>query len=146
MAKLSTKLVEINEKEESSDSDSELSDDEYESALAKLAELRKKEEARESGMKDEITEENKEDMEGDDDLEDAEMKKEAKDFKLYYSPLDTVNELYYVKTKLEEIAKKDMNLYKQLETSINEDEKKKFNEAMVKADEYQKELIKENIK
>ena len=104
LTKLSCKLVELADKESSESDDSELSDDEYEKALRKLGKIREKNEAKdaakESGMEDakEGEEESDDDIEIDDDNE---MQKEAGDFRLYYSPLDTVHELYYVKTKLE---------------------------------------------
>ena len=97
-------MVELADKESSESDDSELSDDEYEKALRKLGKIREKNEAKdaakESGMEDakEGEEESDDDIEIDDDNE---MQKEAGDFRLYYSPLDTVHELYYVKTKLE---------------------------------------------
>ena len=154
LTKLSAKLVEINEKESSSSSDEELSDGEYAKALNKLSSIRDKNDKKESGkeakMKDEGEEAEAEAEEEDDDEDigidesDDEMQGEAGDFRLYYSPLDSVHELYYVKQKLEELAKKDMGMYKELDAALTEEERTAFNAAMVKADEYQKQTIEEN--
>ncbi len=146
LTKLCTKLVEINEKEgsSSSDSDGELSDGEYEKALNKLSAMNRKKEAKGEGeMKDEGEEEESSDDDIEINEEDQEMQREAGDFRLYYSPLDSVHELYYVKMKLEELAKKDMEAYKQLDAALTEEERKTFTAAMVKADEYQKKTIEE---
>ena len=141
--------MELEEEEESESSDEELDDDEYQEALNKLSKLRKNQESK---MNDEVDENDKndnEDNDGDDDedivVEEDIMEKEARDFKLYYSPLDSIHELYFVKIKIEELAKKDMASYKQLEAALTEEEKSKFNKAMGKAEEYQK-YVEENQK
>ena len=109
LARLSAKLVELNEKQQSSSSDSELSDDEYEKALNKLASMRAKKDDKESGMKDDKKEGESDDSDSDIgiDEDEDEMAKEAGDFTLYYSPLDSTHELYYVKTKIEGNAMKE---------------------------------------
>jgi len=154
LAKQCIKLMEINEKEESSSSsDSELSDKAYSKALNKLSALRNNKEGEpiEEDEEDTMGKEEKSgsesssgsDIEIDTDEDDPEIKGASSDFRLYYSPLDMVHELYYVKEKIEEIARKDIGLYKQLEGVLNEEEKKKFAESMTKAIEYQKKTIEE---
>lgn len=121
----------------SSDSSSELSDDEYAEKLKEINDLRTKMEgkkAKESTMKDE------EEKNEDDDEYDEEIEGLAADFTLYYSPLDRVHELYYVKKKLEELAKRDMTLYKQLTQALSKEESEGFSAAMVEADRLQKDI------
>lgn len=59
---------------------------------------------------------------------------------LYYTPLDKIHELSYVKNRLELIAGTNMGYYKELENSLSEENKKKLIFCMQKADEYAKEL------
>lgn len=133
LAKLCVIIMENAEKESSDDS-SELSDDEYAEKLKELSELRAKSEARESTMKDEEAEEEDEE----------EIKEAVTDFTLYYSPLDRVHELYYVRVKLEEFGAKDRGLYEQLEKALSKEEMEGFRKAMDEAKELQEEIDEEN--
>ncbi len=158
LAKLAQKMMQLTEEsDKSSSSDSELDDDDYEKALNKLSAMRAKNEKKEAGKgegKEDVMGDEAEDDSGEDfSIEDS-MQKEAGDFELSYSPLDAVNELYYVKTRLEgelvvsiviiAMAQKDMGLYKQLDAALTEEERKNLNAAMVKAEEYQKEINEAN--
>ena len=76
------------------------------------------------------------------------------DCDLYYNPLYSVHELYYVKTRLEgiiahkmlEIAAKNMAYYRELEKSLTPDEKTKLATAMKKGEEYQNSIIADRAK
>ncbi len=138
------------------DSSGELSDDEYEAALRKLAKIRAKKEAKEEGM-DEGKEDGKEEGKKDDESSDSDIPieddsaSEAGDFRLFYSPLDTTHELFYVKTRLEGIpwhlfislafALANPTLYKQLDATLSEAERQQLMKAMQKAEEYQKDIV-----
>ncbi len=104
LANMAYKMVELNEKSDkgsSSESDEELSDGAYQKALNKLSSAKKGEE-KSAGQEPQIEMGDAEENSSDSDIEvEDSMQKEAGDFSLYYSPLDSVNELYYVKTRLE---------------------------------------------
>ncbi len=62
----------------------------------------------------------------------------AGDLDMYYSPLDAVHELYYVKTRLEGIARNNMGYYQELDKALTAEERAKLVVAMQKGEEYQK--------
>jgi len=130
-----------NAEKSDSESSSELDDDEYAEKLRELHELQAKAETKENTMKDE---EDKEEEEESDDEEDEEVKEMIVEYTLYYSPLDLMHELYYIKKKLEELARRDMTLYKQLEQGLSKEELESFHKAMTEADKFQKEIEEEN--
>jgi hypothetical protein len=136
MAKLCATLMD-NAEQSDSESSSELDDEEYAEKLKELHDLRVKAETKEATMKDE-------EEESDEEEEDLEVKDLVVDYTLYYSPLDLIHELYYVKKKLEELGRKDMALYKQLEQGLNKEELESFHKAMAEADRLQKEIEEEN--
>lgn len=105
----------VNEEEsKKSESDDELSDGEYEKALQKLNKIRAKNEAREEKGEDQKgqdqkVEEEEESSEDDIEIDDDDANSEAGDFRLFYSPLDSTNELFYVKTRLQGITISKIN-------------------------------------
>eukprot|EP00826_Nyctotherus_ovalis_P005627 TRINITY_DN1127_c0_g1_i16.p1 TRINITY_DN1127_c0_g1~~TRINITY_DN1127_c0_g1_i16.p1 ORF type:complete len:481 (+),score=165.40 TRINITY_DN1127_c0_g1_i16:73-1515(+) len=136
LASLAARQVEISDKEESSSCDSDLPSYEYmgEASMDKVCEEIKVNETVEVAVGERKRGRNKQ------------QEKLAADAKFYYNPLASVNELYYIKTKLAEFAKKQEKLFKELEKSLTEKEKEQLSNALTRANGYQKQAKKKNGK
>lgn len=136
LASLAARQAEISDREESSSCDSDLPSYEYmgEVSMEKGVEEIKVSEAVETVVGERKRGRNKQ------------QEKLAADAKFYYNPLADVNELYYIKTKLAEFAKKQEKLFEELEKSLTEKEKEQLSNALTRANGYQKQPKKKNRK